>query len=108
MTKEQKEFYKDLEGMHAVVTKCWSDLHAFSCGSSYDHELRFENGVESPIKPLKYCPHTFEPPLWRVRTYMIIGVSEDEKKYYKKEFENRTPNQKLWWYVTPNSWLNDK
>ena len=98
MTDEQKEEFKDVLNLHAVVTKCYSDFHAFGRGSVYLHQLKFENGMESPRKPLMFRPTTFEP--WgQIPTYLIIPISEDERKYYEKEFENRTPYQNLWWYV---------
>jgi hypothetical protein len=95
LTPVQQEFFIELKDMHAVVTKCWSDLHAFGRGSSYMHDLRFENGVCSPKEPFIYDLETFE----RIPTWAIISISEKEQKYYDKEFKNRKPNQKLWWYT---------
>ena len=97
LSPAQQEFFIDLKDMHAVVTKCFSDLHAFGQGSSYTHDLRFENDVRSPKEPFIYDLFTFEP-LGRIPTYAIIAISKKEQKYYKKEFKNRKPNQKLWWY----------
>lgn len=97
LSPSQQEFFIDLKDLHAVVTKCWSDLHAFSHGSSYSHDLRFENGDKSPKEPFVYDLFTFEP-LGRIPTHAIIAISKKEQKYYDKEFKNRKPNQKLWWY----------
>ena len=33
--------FKDYRGMKGVITKCWSDLHAFGRGSSYMCEVKF-------------------------------------------------------------------
>jgi len=34
--------FKDYRGKKGVVTKCWSDLHAFGRGSSYMCEVKFD------------------------------------------------------------------
>lgn len=98
MDDREREMFKDLEGVHGVITKCYSDLHAFCCGSSYQHEIRFENSVRSPQTPVRYNAHTFAPE-GRVPTYLIIGLDEEELKYYEEAFKNRTPYEKLWWYI---------
>jgi len=97
LSSSQQEFFIELKDMHAVVTKCFSDLHAFGQGSAYDHDLEFANGEFSPKKPFVYDLFTFKP-VGRVPTYAIIPISEKEQKYYIKEFKKRKPNQKLWWY----------
>lgn len=48
----QKDKFKHLKNMSAEVTKVSTDLHAFSRGSSYQHELKFDNGECFPKKKL--------------------------------------------------------
>lgn len=73
LTPEQQKEFSEVKDMVATVTKCSSDLHAFGRGSSYQHELEFENGLCSPKKPVKYCEHTYAP-INYIPTYAIIKV----------------------------------
>ena len=41
--------FKDYRGKKGVVTKCWSDLHAFGRGSSYMCEVKFDGLVHSTM-----------------------------------------------------------
>jgi hypothetical protein len=38
--------FKDYRGKKGIVTKCWSDLHAFGRGSSYMCEVKFEDLIQ--------------------------------------------------------------
>ena len=42
---DEKEYYKNEIGVKGIVIRHYSDLHAFGQGSSYGHEVQFENGV---------------------------------------------------------------
>lgn len=98
MTSQEKKEFNHLKDKHAVITRCYSDFHAFSRGSAYQHELRFSNGETSPSRPIIYDPQNFKPK-GLVSTDLIIPIIEEEQKFYDDEFENRNPNQKFWWYV---------
>ena len=39
--------FKDYRGRKGIVTKCWSDLHAFGRGSSYMCEVNFDGLIQS-------------------------------------------------------------
>ena len=41
--------FKDYRGKKGIVTKCWSDLHAFGRGSSYMCEVKFDGLVHSTM-----------------------------------------------------------
>lgn len=38
--------FKDYRGKKGIVTKCWSDLHAFGRGSSYMCEVKFDDLIQ--------------------------------------------------------------
>lgn len=73
MNDKEKRNYSDLIGKKAIITRCYSDLHAFAQGSAYQHELKFEDGTELP----KGFDETTFLPIGLIPTYMI-------KKYEKK------------------------
>ena len=41
--------FKDYRGKKGIVTKCWSDLHAFGRGSSYMCEVKFDKLTHSTM-----------------------------------------------------------
>jgi len=41
--------FKEYRGKKGIVTKCWSDLHAFGRGSSYMCEVNFNGLIHSTI-----------------------------------------------------------
>jgi len=74
MSDTYKRVYVDLIGRKAIVTRCYSDFHAFAQGSSYGHDLKFEDGVYIP----QGIDETTFMPMGYIPTYMI-------KKYEKNK-----------------------
>ena len=56
---KQFEKYIDKEG---VVTRCWSDMHAFAQGSAYSVEVSFDGEpMETDINPITFLPKNYLP-----------------------------------------------
>ena len=47
MTSYELEKYENIIGVGGVITECYSDFHAFSRGSAYQHQISFDNGIKT-------------------------------------------------------------
>ena len=70
MSDAQKENLKGLIGKKAIVTRCYSDLHAFAKGSAYQHDIEFEDGSKAPsgFDEDSFSPRGFIP-TWILKKY---------------------------------------
>lgn len=91
MNNDELEKYKELIGLHAVVTSFHSDLHSFGQGTSYSHHVRFENGYET-----KNCGCAFPD---MVPTWLLIPISDEESQKYIEQYKNTEDKETLWFYI---------
>lgn len=92
MSKDEKEKYSDLIGLHAVVTESYSDLHSFGRGSAYQHHLTFENGFKT-----ERCGCDNEE---TIPTWLLIPISDDESEKYIKLYKTTEDKSKLWFVIS--------